>query len=68
MDQPGPLKDAHPRVDQGIHTSWATMLGLGLAACRKGLSVGFTTAAALVHELMWRRWTRPRSGETGRAG
>jgi DNA replication protein DnaC len=27
-------------------------LGLGLAACRKGLSVGFTTAAALVHELM----------------
>jgi DNA replication protein DnaC len=27
-------------------------LGLGLAACRKGLSVGFITAAALVHELM----------------
>jgi DNA replication protein DnaC len=27
-------------------------LGLGLAACQKGLSVGFTTAAALVHELM----------------
>ena len=26
-------------------------LGLGLAACRKGLAVGFTTAAALVHEL-----------------
>jgi DNA replication protein DnaC len=26
--------------------------GLGLAACQKGLSVGFTTAAALVHELM----------------
>jgi DNA replication protein DnaC len=26
-------------------------LGLGLAACQKGLSVGFTTAAALVHEL-----------------
>jgi hypothetical protein len=25
-------------------------LGLGLAACQKGLSVGFTTAAALVHE------------------
>ena len=27
-------------------------LGLGLAACQKGLSVGFITAAALVHELM----------------
>jgi DNA replication protein DnaC len=27
-------------------------LGLGLAACQKGLSVGFTTASALVHELM----------------
>ncbi len=27
-------------------------LGLGLAACQKGLPVGFTTAAALVHELL----------------
>ncbi len=27
-------------------------LGLGLAGCQKGLSVGFITAAALVHELM----------------
>ena len=27
-------------------------LGLGLAACQRGLSVGFTTASALVHELM----------------
>jgi len=27
-------------------------LGLGLAACQKGLSVSFTTAATLVHELM----------------
>jgi hypothetical protein len=27
-------------------------LGLGLAACQKGMSVGFTTTAALVHELM----------------
>ncbi len=27
-------------------------LGLGLAACQRGLSVGFTTAAALAHELM----------------
>ena len=27
-------------------------LGLGLAACQQGMSVGFTTAASLVHELM----------------
>jgi DNA replication protein DnaC len=27
-------------------------LGLGLAVCQKGLSVGFTTAAAMVHELI----------------
>ena len=27
-------------------------LGLGLAACQRGMSVGFTTSAALVHELM----------------
>ena len=27
-------------------------IGLGLAACQKGLSVGFVTAAALVHELL----------------
>jgi DNA replication protein DnaC/transposase len=27
-------------------------LGLGLAACQKGLSVGFNTASALVHELL----------------
>ena len=27
-------------------------LGFGLAACQKGLSVGFVTAAALVHELI----------------
>ena len=27
-------------------------LGLGLAACQRGLAVGFTTAAALVHELL----------------
>ena len=29
-----------------------THMGLGLAACQRGLSVGFTTAAALVNELM----------------
>ena len=28
------------------------VLGLGLSACQRGLTVGFTTAAALVHELM----------------
>lgn len=27
-------------------------LGIGLAACQKGLSVGFTTAADLVREMM----------------
>ena len=27
-------------------------IGLGLAACQKGLSVGFTSAAAMVHELI----------------
>ena len=27
-------------------------LGLGLAACQRGMSVGFTTAAGLVHELI----------------
>ena len=33
-------------------THVALGLGLGLAACQKGMSVGFTAAAALVHELM----------------
>ena len=27
-------------------------MGLGLAACQRGMSVGFTTAAGLVHEMM----------------
>ena len=27
-------------------------LGLGVAACQRGMSVGFTTAAALVNEMM----------------
>jgi DNA replication protein DnaC len=30
-------------------------LGLGLAACQRGLSVGFVTAASLVHELLAER-------------
>jgi len=33
-------------------------LGLGLAACQKGLSVGFNTAAALVHELLEARYEK----------
>jgi DNA replication protein DnaC len=28
------------------------VFGLGLAACQRGLSVGFITAAAMVHELI----------------
>ena len=35
-------------------------LGLGLAACQRGMSVGFTTAAGLVHELMEARDERRR--------
>jgi DNA replication protein DnaC len=33
-------------------------LGLGLAACQKGLSVGFANAAAVVHELIEARARR----------
>ena len=33
-------------------------LGLGLAACQRGMSVGFITAAALFHELMEARYER----------
>ena len=33
-------------------------LGLGLAACQRGMSVGFTTAAGLVHELVEARYER----------
>ena len=35
-------------------------LGLGLAACQRGLSVGFTTTASLVHELIEARDERRR--------
>ena len=35
-------------------------LGLGLAGCQRGMSVGFTAAAALVHELMEARDERRR--------
>ena len=40
-------------------------LGLGLAACQRGMSVGFTTAAALVHELMEARDERACSTSSG---
>ena len=40
------------RGRQHRHRQNHIALGLGLAACQKGLSVGFTTAAALVHELI----------------
>ena len=36
-------------------------LGLGLAACQRGLSVGFTTAASLVHTLVEARDERRRA-------
>ena len=35
-----------------IGNSGKTHIALGVAACQRGVSVGFTTAAALVHELM----------------
>lgn len=40
-------------------------LALGLAACQKGLSVGFTTAAALVSEMMEARDERQLKLRTG---
>ena len=36
-----------------------THAALGLAVCQRGMSVGFTTAAGLVHELMEARDERP---------
>ncbi len=47
----------HPDTRQYVSVSSGTgkthiALGLGLAACQKGVTVGFITAAALVHELM----------------
>ena len=42
------------------NTHLALGLGLGLAACQRGMSVGFTTAAALVHELVEARDERRR--------
>ena len=50
----GPTFNERPTNDIGNSGTGKThvALGLGLAACQKGMSVGFTTAAALVHELM----------------
>ena len=39
-------------IAMGNSGSGKTHVALGLAACQRGMSVGFTTAAALVHELM----------------
>ena len=47
LDRPQDLLNALP-----VERDGAMGLGLGLAACQKGLSVGFTAAAALVHELI----------------
>ena len=42
-----------PLLRQSVYTGKTHVaLGLGLAACQRGLSVGFTTAASLVHELI----------------
>ena len=38
--------------NSGTGKTHRSSLGLGLAACQKGLTVGFTTASALVNELM----------------
>ena len=38
----------------GLPDKTHVALGLGLAACQRSLSVGFTTTASLVHELISR--------------
>ena len=43
------------RRRQQRHGKTQVALGLGLAACQRGLLVGFTSAAAPVHELMGAR-------------
>ena len=45
-------RDVANRVAMGRTDEAQLALGLGLAACQKGLSVGFTTAAVMVHELI----------------
>ena len=63
-DPPGALFSSGALCPRGRWSSFTVAIGnsgagkthaalwLGLAACQKGMSVGFTTAAALVHELM----------------
>jgi hypothetical protein len=45
------IETRHDRTRR-LNQSSTTAIGLGLAACQKGLSVGFNTAAAFVHELL----------------
>ena len=47
-----PAPGEYHRRRQQRHRQDPHGLGSGLAACQRGMSVGFTTAAALVHELM----------------
>ena len=55
-----PLSSRRPSVDSGLNSgAGKTHVALGLAACQRGMSVGFT-AAALVHELMEARDERRR--------
>ena len=51
MSRPAPGTGQYVPASSGTGKTHVA-LGLGLAACQKGLVVGFTTAAALVHELM----------------
>ena len=44
----------------GLPDKTHVALGLGLAACQRSLSVGFTTTASLVHELIEARDERRR--------
>ncbi len=55
-----PLSSRRPSVDSGLNSGAGKIhVALGLAACQRGMSVGFT-AAALVHELMEARDERRR--------
>ena len=46
------IERPHNVIALGNNGTGKTHIALGLAACQRGLSVGFTTAAALVHELI----------------